>query len=204
MLFGAIVTAIATGLLVRAEHAFPTQRKIWKPLASLGFLIAIAGAELAEPYAQMVGVGLVLSALGDIALLSESKSRFLTGLGLFLAAHIAYIAAFRSLAESPSPLNVVAVTIVFFVVSAWLLPQVPHPLRLPVVAYITTIGVMLAWSFSIGAPLAALGATLFAVSDVAVARNAFGKPALINKLWGLPLYYGGQLLIVASVFRLDG
>ena len=40
-----------------------------------------------------------------------------------------------------------------------------------------------------------LGAALFIVSDVAVARQTFVQAAFANRLWGLPLYYGGQLLL---------
>ncbi|NNF09333.1 MAG: lysoplasmalogenase, partial [Acidimicrobiia bacterium] len=39
------------------------------------------------------------------------------------------------------------------------------------------------------------GASLFIASDIAVARNTFVAPGYANKLWGLPLYYGGQLLL---------
>ena len=56
---------------------------------------------------------------------------------------------------------------------------------LPVVAYIATIGVMLVYAFSIGSTAAALGATLFAISDVAVARNAFIQPSFGNKAMGV-------------------
>ena len=40
-----------------------------------------------------------------------------------------------------------------------------------------------------------VGAGLFIVSDVAVARQTFVQPGFVNRLWGLPLYYGGQLLL---------
>ena len=43
------------------------------------------------------------------------------------------------------------------------------------------------------------GAVLFAVSDISVARDQFVRPAFINRLWGLPLYYAAQLLLAGSV-----
>jgi uncharacterized membrane protein YhhN len=45
----------------------------------------------------------------------------------------------------------------------------------------------------------AAGALLFAASDLAVARDRFVRPALRNKLWGLPAYFAAQLLLAASL-----
>lgn len=204
MLVGSLITAAATALLLRAEYSVPAQRRIWKPLASVGFLIAVAGADLDAPYARFIAAGLLLSALGDIALLSDTQTRFLVGLSLFLAAHLAYIGGFRSLEVTPGVGVIGLVSLVFVGISIWLLPQVPGALRIPVLGYITTIGVMLSLALVSGSIRAALGAAAFAISDIAVARNAFGAPSFSNKAWGLPLYYGGQLLIVASVFTLGG
>jgi len=41
----------------------------------------------------------------------------------------------------------------------------------------------------------ALGASLFFVSDLAVARDRFVARAFVNRLWGLPAYYIAQLLV---------
>ena len=40
----------------------------------------------------------------------------------------------------------------------------------------------------------AIGATMFWVSDLAVARRQFVDPSPRSAIWGLPLYYGAQLL----------
>ena len=44
----------------------------------------------------------------------------------------------------------------------------------------------------------AVGALAFTASDVAVARDRFVKREFLNRAWGLPLYYGAQLLIAAT------
>ena len=44
----------------------------------------------------------------------------------------------------------------------------------------------------------AVGALAFTASDVAVARDRFVKNGFQNRAWGLPLYYGAQLLIAAT------
>ena len=48
------------------------------------------------------------------------------------------------------------------------------------------------------AALLAVGATLFYFSDLAVARQRFVVKSFWNKAWGLPLYFGGQVLIAWS------
>jgi hypothetical protein len=61
------------------------------------------------------------------------------------------------------------------------------------------IGVMVACA--VGASAAtrdawpAIGAIAFAASDLSVARDRFVKPSFVNVLWGLPVYYGAQIII---------
>ena len=43
------------------------------------------------------------------------------------------------------------------------------------------------------------GAWGFAISDLAVARDQFVTPGYQNRLWGLPLYFGSQMLLAYSV-----
>jgi uncharacterized membrane protein YhhN len=45
------------------------------------------------------------------------------------------------------------------------------------------------------------GAVAFYVSDLAVARERFVAHSYTNKIWGLPLYYGAQLVLALSVAR---
>jgi len=54
-------------------------------------------------------------------------------------------------------------------------------------------------SFAVASPGMAAGAVLFAVSDLAVARERFVRAAFTNQLWGLPLYYAAQVVIASTV-----
>ena len=85
------------------------------------------------------------------------------------------------------------------VILLWLMPHVLGDMRIPVLAYTATITLMLVaavgthgfetdWRIP-------LGAAPFYVSDLAVARDRFVAPGWDNRLWGLPLYFGGQLLL---------
>lgn len=44
-----------------------------------------------------------------------------------------------------------------------------------------------------------IGAVLFYISDIFVARNRFIKKEYLNRLCGLPLYYCGQFLLAFSI-----
>jgi uncharacterized membrane protein YhhN len=42
---------------------------------------------------------------------------------------------------------------------------------------------------------------MFAISDIAVARDRFVRQSLTNKIWGIPLYYLAQVLFAISVIQ---
>ena len=44
-----------------------------------------------------------------------------------------------------------------------------------------------------------IGALAFYVSDLAVARQRFVSRTFWNKVWGLPLYFGGQLILASTI-----
>ena len=85
----------------------------------------------------------------------------------------------------------------------WLWPHLSGFYRLPVSAYIGVIAIMAsmacASAYRTGVWALAVGAVGFAASDVAVAREQFVTKSIVNKLWGLPLYYAAQLLLAWSV-----
>ena len=54
-------------------------------------------------------------------------------------------------------------------------------------------------AFGAGATtLIPIGAVLFYTSDIAVARNQFVAPGVMNRVWGLTLYYLAQVLLAAT------
>jgi uncharacterized membrane protein YhhN len=78
-------------------------------------------------------------------------------------------------------------------------------LQWPVLVYVAVISTMLVCaagaSAHVGNPWILVGAIAFYVSDLAVARQRFVAQEFSNKLWGLPLYFGAQLVIAATVAR---
>lgn len=182
-------------------------RALFKTGASLAFLAYAwgLGAWSASVSGQWVIVALLLSIVGDVALLSARERIFLGGLVAFLLGHVAYIVAFVLLGLSAEAL-LVALVLVFMIalpVWRWLRGHVGS-MRGPVLAYIAVISVMVACALSCwwlrhgltgaGPSVLLLAAALFFVSDLCVARDRFVIPGPANRWIGLPLYYAAQLL----------
>jgi len=170
-----------------------------KPLASLGFvLIGLSGVPFDNRMGAFILAGLVCAALGDVALMFERW--FLAGLGLFAIGHLAYIAGFTRVA-APTTEWLVLGAVAALAAGRWLLPQITGTMRTAVAAYIAIIGVMLATALSAGTRSVALpiGAAMFVLSDLLVARERFVESDDRNRLWGLPLYYAAQVLIASTI-----
>ena len=198
---------VAVALLLVAEHrGSRPARAVFKTSASLAFvatawLLGAAGSE----YGQFILAALALGLVGDVLLLSDRSQAFLLGLFAFLCSHAVFGAAFVSAGVAPVATTVAAVVAlpVGLLIALWLWPHLGPAFRVAVVAYIVVILAMC----SLAAGNAALhgawwvlvGAVVFALSDIAVARDKFVAPALVNRLWGLPAYYGAQLLLAWSV-----
>ena len=200
------VTLVAlVGLLVTDRSGSLVRRGALKIMASTGFVVAaiVAGA-FETAYGKVMLVGLLFSWLGDTFLLSPSAQPFRAGLLSFLFAHVAFGIAFIVLGVTLriSALALVALIPSGIVVGTWVLPRVPAGMRGPVIAYMVIISLMVALAagtLSGGHRVILVGAVLFYLSDLSVARERFVASGFINALWGLPLYYVAQLLLAYSV-----
>jgi uncharacterized membrane protein YhhN len=176
---------------------------IFKPLASACFVaIGMLASGADTPFGIFVVAALLLSFWGDVFLMLQGKSAFLAGLVSFLLGHVAFCVAFavRGIAWSGVLWPAVIVVITSSLVAGWLLKHVDQKMKVPVLAYIAVISVMVVLSFGtffhLGHLFIPLGAVLFFASDLSVALERFVKARFLNKLWGLPLYYAAQLLFV--------
>jgi uncharacterized membrane protein YhhN len=219
MMIATIICAVACLVLVAAEYKHAkVVRAIAKPIASFAFVaVATLALTSCEPpvgawgeYQLWIIVGLVLGVAGDIALLGKSSGAFLTGLAAFLLGHIAYIVAFAQLAPPSTWLDIRALAplAVGGTALALLWPRLGD-MRVPVIGYVIAIVTMMAAAIAASRiasvpeqnrMLLLAGAALFFVSDLAVARDKFVGASFINRAWGLPAYYTGQLLIAWSLW----
>ena len=152
--------------------------------------------------AQLVALGLGLSAVGDV-LLSWSDAMFVPGLVAFLAAHLAYIGAFVRQDTSPAAGWLVPVAVATGGVFAVLYDGLGEMLA-PVAAYVVVITGM-AWRAGAlvgrvqGGGAAALGALLFVVSDSMLALDRFGHAFPFAGEAVMASYWAAQLWIARSV-----
>lgn len=200
------LTALTVAALVYLERiGLPSAAAGAKLAASAGFVAtAVSAGAAGSRFGRLLLAGLMLSWCGDAILLGESRRAFLAGLGTFLAAHVAYIAAFLhfGIAARRALYAAVPAAAAAIAVGAWLAPHMPAGLALPVHLYTAVITLMVvaaigAWGA--GAPgLVAAGALLFFGSDVSVAAERIVGTAFPTPVWGLPMYYAGQLCLAAA------
>lgn len=202
-----LVTLVALALLLVAESRGSRAGVwIWKPIASTGFVAtALAAGATGTTYGRFVLAALVLSWWGDVLLIPRARAAFALGLASFLAGHLAFAAGFAARGVALPWLLATTVVLIApaLAVDRWLAPHVPERLRQPVRAYVLAICTMVACAvgttaYAGGANLLT-GALMFFFSDLSVARDRFVAHGFVNKSWGLPLYYGGQLFLAASV-----
>ena len=205
-----VLAAVTLGLLLFLGERTGNQRAKWafKPATSALFLLAAFLQGPQQPYDWLVVAALLLSAIGDVALIPASRRWFRVGLVAFLLGHVAYALAFWSRPEpwAVRPWALAAIAAASLAIYAWLRPNLDSMHR-PVVAYMVVITAMLAAAWSLGPSgwtavnaQIALAATLFYVSDITVARARFiPGTGFSNRLLGLPLYYAAQFLFAWSV-----
>jgi uncharacterized membrane protein YhhN len=207
----ATVTIVALVLLLLAE-ARDWRPGVWlfKPLAAAGFIAAAlaAGAlsSIHGSYGLWVLLALVLCFGGDVLLIPRDRPPvFRAGILSFLLGHLVFCVAFlvRGIDAAVLALACLPVAATAFFVLRWLRPRLSADFRSPVQAYVVVISAMVAlavgsWA-AVGDARIAVGAVMFFVSDLAVARQRFVTRSIWNARWGLPLYFGGQLVLAATV-----
>jgi uncharacterized membrane protein YhhN len=179
------------------------------PLSLLFLLTAVRAPHPAPTFAACMTAGLSLSVVGDVLLALTAAWAFRAGLVAFLLGHVAYVVAFATLgapglAAAPGFVVALAVSAGVF---RWLRPHLGAML-VPVFAYVVVITLMVAMAGSVlvtpslSGPFRAtvfVGAVLFYLSDITVARQRFVADELRNRVVGLPLYYVGQFVLALTV-----
>jgi uncharacterized membrane protein YhhN len=207
VLLSLLTVGFVAALLVAESRERPRQALIVKSCASLCFvLLGVVG--LGAPPSRFdtwVLAGLVCAALGDVLLALPGNAAFQAGIGAFGVGHALYIvAAYVALDGAAPPAWSALLLVPSLSAYGWLYPHL-GPMRGAVGVYVALITAMVAYALALvlHAPTFGIwfliGAALFYASDLSVARDRFVQNQLINRLWGLPAYYAGQLLIAYSI-----
>jgi uncharacterized membrane protein YhhN len=199
----AAVWVTSTLAILGAERNVRWLQLVFKPLTTMLFFAVVGWPETA--FARWVTAGIALSVVGDVALLGPSNKAFIAGLAAFLLAHVAYVIAFVGVAVWSPRIPVVAV--IMIVASTLLVRAIwkgAAGLEVAIIAYAAVITAMVvsAWATIGGplplAPVAAVGAVLFYISDATLALNRFRRPIAHVALWSIGVYWLGQLGIAIA------
>lgn len=183
---------------------------VTKPLVMVGLIVITLLAGHGETASWWLVAALFFGMLGDIALIGSDKGRFLAGVAAFFVGHAAYIGCFVVLGLSSRWWSWLAFAAVvgMLVVTRRVVPAAHRldgwRLAVPIAAYSLTIGVMLVLAWLTAAPLVALGALIFVVSDsmigLRLADQGLTKPAGgAYELTIMVTYHVGQALIALGV-----
>ncbi len=192
----AATALLVAGLLAAEWRGSRAGKWICKPLASAGFVALGLVRAAPSPEARAILAALALSWLGDVFLIPKTKTWFRLGLFAFLLGHLAFaVSFFIHGIDSRFAIGALVVLTVFaYFFWRWIGPHVEARMRAPVIAYIAVISTMVAAAVGVHEPRPLAAALAFYLSDVSVARDTFVSRSFVNRAWGLPLYYGAQLL----------
>jgi uncharacterized membrane protein YhhN len=201
-----LMGVLVVGLLACERY---WHKGIWlvKPMASTVFVVLGASTWDGSTIKSMLVAAFVLCWLGDVLLIPRgNKPVFLAGVLAFLLGHVAFGVGFllRGVEAVPAVIGGGAFLAVGALVHRKIKAGIPEMLQKAVLAYILVISAMVGLACgSVGAgtvPLmAGVAAFAFAISDISVAMDRFVKPDFFWRLWGLPLYYGAQVLFGLSL-----
>jgi uncharacterized membrane protein YhhN len=180
---------------------------ILKPLTTMLILSSAAAADPIDvTYQQWILLALVLSLVGDVALMFKGDRWFLGGLCSFLLAHLAFIAAFLSGLQLPEPpIWSYAVLLWGFAMFSVLWSRVGR-LKIPVLIYGLILALMVMAAAARNAAMAdkasfliLCGALFFMASDSLLGYRRFVRPCPDAQPLILSTYWIGIGLIAWSI-----
>jgi uncharacterized membrane protein YhhN len=202
VVFGAL---LAVALLSADRRLSPVFTMV-KPFVTLSLLL-VTGLPRGNRFTLLMVLGLLFSAIGDAALLNDTRGFFLAGVGFFLIAHLAYTAAFVW-GGGAAPLSTASPWLGVAVMTAatlWLMRRiwagVTPGLKVAAGVYAVAVTVTAAaafwvlagpWPEPIGLAVTA-GALLFYCGDSILAWDKFHGRLRHGQTLNLAFYWVGQL-----------
>ncbi len=179
VLAAAAVLSAVLAICCDWQETKPPAFLILKPLTTL-LIIGIALQAPDSAYREWLLIGLLLSLVGDIALMFASDAAFMTGLSSFLIAHLLFMWAFLDGVAAPSMPLLGWIFVAFGALFSIVLLPRAGALKLPVLVYgLALIGLAITatirWQ-QLGGDTglyAFIGACLFVISDSALGARKF-------------------------------
>jgi uncharacterized membrane protein YhhN len=206
ILLGAICMTNALMHIAATWRNWSVASYVFKIAASTAFVaLAILNGATDSTYGRFVLIALIFSWVGDALLLSLDSNYLLAGMAAFFLAHAAFAVALatQSLDSGWLAIFMAILGASALAVIRWLWKYLSNIQKIAVPLYLTAITVMTSLAISAsaasGSALLAIAAIFFTASDISVARNRFVARSIVNKMWGLPLYYAAQVLFAMSV-----
>ncbi len=206
---------VAVGDWVAVARRAKRAQYVLKPLVMVVLIAAAVALRPGDPAltCAFTLVALALSLAGDVFLMLPGDL-FVAGLGSFLLAHVAYVAAFNPTAPPLAP-TVVGIVIVL-AVGLPLFLRMARGMRssgrgrlvVPVALYLVAIGAMVVSAVAtVGRPgwdaghttLAIAGAGLFFASDSLIGWRRFVRPVRHGDLAVIVTYHLAQALLVLAL-----
>jgi len=169
----------------------------------IAMLLQLALSRTGGKTRMLLGLGMVLSAIGDILLALEGL--FVQGLGAFLLAQFTYTILFLTQFRwQPRRLPWACLIIAYALLGTLLIVPEAGDMKMPVTAYMIAISLMALVAGFRNDPQfiwVATGALVFMVSDTLIAVNLFVTPFAHSGVAVMTTYYVAQLLICLGVIR---
>lgn len=170
--------------------------------ASTAFVLTALSALIKNKskYGSLVLIGLIFCWFGDFS----GRYNFKASVASFALAHIFFIFAFLSVGieKKRTLISLGVFSVISFCIFYWLYPYVPESDQPFVFAYIIIITAMIVVALGTKAStvkkIIAIGAILFYISDIFVARRKFVDPSHFNAFIYLPLYYASCIVFAVS------
>jgi len=151
----------------------------------------------------LLGLGLVLSAIGDVLLALDGL--FVQGLAAFLLAQVTYTVLFLTQYRwQTRRLAWAALIVVYALVCTLLIVPEAGDMKVPVTAYMIAISLMAVAAGFRGDQQflwVAMGALIFMFSDTLIAISRFVLPFEYSGIAVMTTYYVAQLLICVGIVR---
>lgn len=180
------------------------------PVVALMAFIVSLGIESGQTYNRWILFGLSFCCIGDVLLVWQDVDAclLLLGMAAFCVGHVGYLTAFGFKPFGSKELLFVSFLALF--VGYFLMPHIPEFLTIPAVIYIVCLA-MIEWRslarFNMQGDVpwrkiyAAVGTSLFLMSDLLLTINKFIQPLPHEKEVIMVMYYGAQMCIALSAIN---